>query len=159
MHLVIERVLAAKRRVPFEFLAHFVARHAFRRPDCRYIPIAADIEVEPPDLGLTLAIGPHDTRAEPLRMLDQDMIIVARLSGMPAPWSRMHISAKMLSMKRWSRVRLVNQSTSPSDLRRTDVLRRVHGLPWAAGRHLRYVVLPQRPRQPSQLHGLCASPW
>jgi hypothetical protein len=42
--------------------------------------------------------------------------IVARLIGMPAPCSRMHSSAKMLSMKRWSRVSLVSQlTTSPSD--------------------------------------------
>src|SRR4051812_2703297 len=86
------------------------------------------------------------------------MCSVARLRGMPACWSRIHICAKMLSTKRSSRVPLINQSMTASLPERIESSLfggAVIFCPWAAVCIGTYRAAARR-RQPCQLHGLCA---
>ena len=73
-HLVIDGVLAAKRGIAFEILAHLggpVMDFAGRTIDV--FGSSRDIVVDSLDHGLAHPVGPDHPGAKPLRMVDQDM--------------------------------------------------------------------------------------
>lgn len=67
-------MLAAERGIPLQLLAHFgcTVEHLVGGT-ADIFGASHDIEIDPPDLGLTHAVGPHDTGPQPLRMLDADV--------------------------------------------------------------------------------------
>src|SRR3981081_3454278 len=73
-HLVIDGVLAAKRGIAFEILAHLGGTVMdFVGGTIDVFGSLPDIVVNSRKLGLALPVGPQDPGAKPLRMMDQDM--------------------------------------------------------------------------------------
>src|SRR6516225_2444060 len=73
-HLVIEGVLTAQRRIPFEIFVHLgstIINFACGTADVFRSP--PDIVVDPRHLSLAHPVGPHDPGAKPLGMVDQEM--------------------------------------------------------------------------------------
>src|SRR6516164_4737682 len=73
-HLVIDGVLTAQRRIPFEIFVHLgstVINFACGTADVFGSP--PDIVVDPRHLSLAHPVGPHDPGAKPLGMADQEM--------------------------------------------------------------------------------------
>ncbi len=73
-HFIINGVLAAKRGIAFEILAHLGGTVMdFVRRTIDVFGSAPDIVVDSHDLGLAHPVGPHHPGAKPLRMVDQNM--------------------------------------------------------------------------------------
>src|SRR3977135_2183384 len=73
-HLVIDGVLAAQRGIAFEILAHLGGTVMdFAGRTIHVFGSLPDIVVDSRNLGLAHPVGPHESGAKPLRMVDQDM--------------------------------------------------------------------------------------
>ena len=159
-HLVIERVLATERRIPFEILAHFgrTLEHFVGGAADIFGPFP-DIEIDPRDLGLAHSVGPHETGPQPLRVLDHDV----KRRPLERNAGRLEADAHLRKdvVDEALVARAVGQPVDDAVAAGVDqfiVSRRAHHLPLDGGLSSRTYRVPDRPRQPSQLHGLCASP-